>query len=150
MRRARRLLRVDDDIRDAGLERRLQSVAQSPEALALGGALLDHELGRAREPDGRRPRSCDPPWSNGSITVPRRMNSAPTPLGAPILCPEIVRRLNGWLFASMDTVQYACTASVWNTISRSRAFSAIAGIGCIVPTSLFTHMTEQTATSGRI
>ena len=50
---------------------------------------------------GRRPRSCEPPCSSGSIGVPRRMNIAPMPFGAPILWPEIESRSNGVVRASI-------------------------------------------------
>ncbi len=37
---------------------------------------------------GRWPRFCEPPCCSGSSGEPRRMYSAPMPLGAPILWPE--------------------------------------------------------------
>ncbi|MEA3246994.1 MAG: hypothetical protein U9Q74_12635 [Gemmatimonadota bacterium] len=41
----------------------------------------------------------------------------------------------------------ACTASVWNTMPCALQWAASSGTGCTVPISLFTHITEASATS---
>jgi hypothetical protein len=43
----------------------------------------------------------------------------------------------------------ACTASVWKTTPASRQRAPISSTGWMVPTSLFTHITETTHGSSR-
>ena len=73
---------------------------------------------------GRRPRSCAPPNISGSIGVPRRMYSAPMPLGAPILWPDNESMSKGCVRASIAILPKACTASVWKTAPRAFARAA--------------------------
>ncbi len=101
---------MNDRVRNARRDRLLEPVAQTLESRALFLALGDGQLGsaskarrsRRRSPcPARRPRSCVPPCSSGSMPMPRRMNIAPIPLGAPILWPETDARSNGIAAASI-------------------------------------------------
>ncbi len=67
------------------------------------------------------------------------------PLGAPILWPESVRRVQGRSVRQTGSLPNAWTASVWNGTPAARHRAAISATGWITPTSLFTHITDTTA-----
>ena len=75
-----------------------------------------------------------------------RTISAPMPLGAPILWPEMVsERAGASSRGSIGSLPNAWTASVWKATPASRQRPAISATGCTTPTSLFTHITDTTA-----
>ena len=127
---------MHDGVGDAREQRRLERVAQRGEAAHTRLALGDRQLRRAGEADGERRRSpCrvgarDPASrraTSGSSGVPRRMYSAPMPLGAPILCPEMESRSNGcWRASIVDLAErlhgigVECHAACLRGLTRQR------------------------------
>ena len=95
---------------------------------------------------GRMPNCCPPPWMIASTASRSRTMSAPMPLGAPILWPEMVSSVQRTSGRETGTFPNAWTASVWNKTSALQHRSAMRATGWITPTSLFTHMTLTTAT----
>ncbi len=95
---------------------------------------------------GRRPNCCPPPWMIASTAWRSRTTSAPIPLGAPILWPEIVRNVQPTSSSDTGTLPNAWTASEWNGTPAARHRAASRATGWIAPTSLLTHMTLTTAT----
>ncbi len=67
---------------------------------------------------------------------------APTPLGAPILCPERTSRSTLAFCTSTGILPTACTASVWKRTLYLRAMAPISSMGKMLPVSLLAHMTE--------
>ena len=61
----------------------------------------------------RRCRSCEPPWSCGSMCVPRRTKSAPTPCGPPSLWAERLTRSACQASTSIGACAANWTASTW-------------------------------------
>ena len=76
------------------------------------------------------------------------VNRTPVPLGAPSLCPEMLRASTPSALTSSGNQPAACTASVWNGTPCSRATAAKAAMGWTVPTSLFAYMMLTRAVSG--
>src|SRR2546428_2981210 len=90
---------------------------------------------------GRMPYCCPPPWMIASTAPRSRTMRAPTPLAAPILCPEMVSSVQPASLSDRGTLPKACTASEWKQTPAARQRSARRAIGWTVPTSLFTHIT---------
>ena len=95
---------------------------------------------------GRRPNCWPPPWMIASTALRSRTTSAPMPLGAPILWPEIVSRVQGrsgnrdrQLAERLDGVGMEGHPG---RLAPAGDLRAPAGS---TPTSLLTHMTETTA-----
>ena len=92
---------VDDESGNRARQPGLEPVAQLGDSRALGGSL---RVGRRAAPPrarrspatfwvpARRAPSWPPPSTSGTSSTPSRTTSAPTPLGPPNLCPEIVTR----------------------------------------------------------
>ena len=133
-----------------------QAVAQGGDADDVGGARIARrpergghrdrpgDVRRARPqpaPPGRRPRST------ARSRSPLRTTSAPVPLGPPNLCAEIATRSTPAAAAATSIHGTACTASVCTTAlgARSRTPATILSSGWIVPTSLFTSITDTIA-----
>src|SRR5256886_14771164 len=95
---------------------------------------------------GRIPNCWPPPWMTASSACRSRTTSAPMPLGAPILWPETVKRVHATSCSDTGTLPKACTPSTWNGTPASRHRAASRATGCTTPTSLFTHITLNTAT----
>ncbi len=79
-----------------------------------------------------------------STALLSRTTRAPTPLGAPILCPDNVSIVQGTCRNETATLPKACTASVWSVTPAAQQRAAISAIGWITPISLLTHMTDTT------
>ena len=95
---------------------------------------------------GRIPNCWPPPWMIASTACRSRTMSAPMPLGAPILWPEIVRKVQETSWSETGSLPNAWTASEWKQTPASRHRSASRATGWMTPTSLFTHITLATAT----
>ena len=90
----------------------------------------------------RRWRSWLPPWSCARSGVPRRIHSAPTPLGPSNLWAETATVSAPREATSTSRYGAAWTASTWRWIPRrARTRSAISRTGWIVPTSLLASIT---------
>ena len=74
-----------------------------------------------------------------------RTTRAPMPLGAPILWPETVKRVQATSCSDTGILPNACTPSTWNGTPASRHRAASRATGCTTPISLFTHITLTTA-----
>ena len=94
----------------------------------------------------RTPRSCPPPCRTGVRSSPRRARSAPAPPGPPTLCPLTVIASSPDAPKSTGTWPTACTASACTGTPYRRASATTSSSGCRVPTSLFAHITEISAT----
>ncbi len=115
---------------DAGLE----PVAQAaPAAPPRRRASLSRSRGGHPEPDdgghvlgARRAGSAPdgPRSSRRDSGVPRRIHSAPTPLGPPNLCADSDSRSTPSAATSTGILPTACTASVWNSAPARRARGA--------------------------
>ena len=95
---------------------------------------------------GRMPYCWPPPWMIASTALRSRTMRAPMPLGAPILWPESVSRVQGR--SATDTRQLAerlHRVGVEDHAGRRGSGRAISATGWITPTSLFTHMIETSA-----
>src|SRR6266704_1572350 len=95
---------------------------------------------------GRMPNCWPPPWMMASTACRSRTISAPTPLGAPILWPEIVSKVQPASASETGILPSAWTASTWSGTPAARQRAATRATGCTTPTSLFTHITLTTAT----
>ena len=95
----------------------------------------------------RTSRSCPPPNPTAAGTTERRASSAPTPTGPPILCADTLIRSTPLAPKSNGRCPKACTASVCIHAPSAAANSPTAETGCTTPVSLFTHITDTTATA---
>ena len=97
-----------------------------------------------------RSRSWPPPWRMGWTTVPSRTTRAPTPLGPPNLWALIATRSAPAVSSRPSSQGTACTASVCTRAEgdRWRTTAVTDPMGCTVPISLFTVITDTRPTSG--
>ena len=101
----------------------------------------------------RSPPSCPPPGSRGFHLEIRSflIYRAPMPLGARTLWPLMVTRSAPRPRGVKGTFKKPCTASVWSKAGHwvRRMASAAAFTGWMVPSSLFTSITDTSTVSGR-
>ena len=93
----------------------------------------------------RRRRSWPPPCTTASNVTSRRTSRAPTPTGAPTLCPETARVAAPDAAKSTGTAPRAWTASVCNGTPWSAASRAASATGWTVPISLLAHISVARA-----
>ena len=79
------------------------------------------------------------------MRVPRRIQSAPVPLGPPNLWPDSESRSAPRASTSTAILPTVWTASVWNTAPASCATSASSAMGWMVPISLLACITDTRA-----
>ena len=99
----------------------------------------------------RRPFSCPPPRRRGMARRPLRINKAPEPFIAPILCPLMVTRSAPKPLGVKGIFKNPCTASVCSRALDLCRLStcAASATGWMAPVSLFTSSMDTSTVSGR-
>mmetsp|Transcript_31121 Transcript_31121/g.79897 ORF Transcript_31121/g.79897 Transcript_31121/m.79897 type:complete len:228 (-) Transcript_31121:545-1228(-) len=97
----------------------------------------------------RIPLSCAPPKSRGGSFTPLLTYKAPTPFGAPILCPTNVAMSTPMSCTSTLTLPRLCAASVCTRMSIPSTLCAISLMGCSAPISLLPCIIVIKHVSGR-
>jgi len=119
-------------------ESRAFAVARNAAAVATMPATFDVPL--------RRSRSCPPPMMSGSSVVPAFCTITPMPFGPPNLWADSDTTSVTSTMSRRSSQHAACTASLWKTAfgAASRTTRATSRIGVMLPTSLFTAITDTT------
>ena len=94
----------------------------------------------------RRSRSCPPPATSGRRRTQSATNNAPTPLGPWNLCAAMLTRSATPQSSATGSFPTDCTASTWTRARRRRAIFASSRTSSTPPVSLFTCVTDTSAT----